>query len=175
MFQMGDWQERGFWGRLFRKELQFTESEIQKNTKNKLKWIKLNQLGVPRPSSGSKLRSKCNGMPPGPQNGSTKFKKRQKGQKSRKSGIPRIFLYFPIGPKRARCGVGGMGAALSITYFQRVTCRVASSVRLALASHGLGMARLPTARCGCSTVLHSTKLYGTTETQSSTINPSGCG
>ena len=34
IFHIGDWEERGFWGRLFRKELQFTASEIQKMSKN---------------------------------------------------------------------------------------------------------------------------------------------
>ena len=98
IFHIGDWRERGVWGRLFRKELQFTEPEIPKMFKNELKWIKIYQLGVPRPSSGSELRSECNGILPRPQNGAKKFKKRRKPRKSKKI---RDFPYFPIGPYRS--------------------------------------------------------------------------
>ena len=46
IFHIGDWPERGVWGGLFRKELLFTESEIQKMSKKYLKWIEKGRFGV---------------------------------------------------------------------------------------------------------------------------------
>ena len=84
IFHIGDWRERGVWGRLFRKELQFTEPEIQKMSKNDVKWVEKGRFGVWRPSSGSELRSECNGMPPGPQNGRKKIKNPENTSKTPK-------------------------------------------------------------------------------------------
>ena len=82
IFHTGNWEERCVWGRLFRKELQFRKSEIQKKSKNELKWIENSRFGVWGHSYWSELRSECNGMTPGPQNVNKKVKKDQKGQKS---------------------------------------------------------------------------------------------
>ena len=95
IFHIGDWRERGVWGRLFRKELQITELEIRKVSKNEVKWVEKGHLGVWGPSYGSELRSECNGMRPGAENGQNKIKKRQKPKKIMKI---RDFPYFPIGP-----------------------------------------------------------------------------
>ena len=92
IYHIGNWEERGVWGRLFRKELQFTDSEVQKMFKNELKWVEKGPFGVWGHSYWSELRSECNGIPPRPQNGSKKFEKRRKPRKSGKSGISCIFL-----------------------------------------------------------------------------------
>ena len=80
-FYIGDWRERGVWGRLFRKELQFTESEIPKMSKNELRWIQKGRLGVWGRSYWSEMRSECNGMLPGHQIGQTKIQKTSKTPK----------------------------------------------------------------------------------------------
>ena len=91
---------KGFWGRLFRKELQITESEIQKASKNELKWIQKCRFGFWGHSYCSELRSECNGMPPGAKNSSTKIRKTSKTPKLQKNGIF-VFsygsLWVPIG------------------------------------------------------------------------------
>ena len=73
IFHIGDWRERGFWGRLFRKGLEFTGPEIQKMSKNELKWIEKGRFGVSGPPYESKLRSESIGMPTGPQSGYKKY------------------------------------------------------------------------------------------------------
>ena len=78
IFHIGDWRKRGVRGRLFRKELELTGPEIQKMSKNELKWIEKGRFGVWGHSYWPELRSECNGMPPGPQNGHKKIQKRQK-------------------------------------------------------------------------------------------------
>ena len=94
---MADWEERGFWGRLFQKELPFTTSKIQKIQQIGWNGSKKGHLGVSGPSSGSKLRCECNGMPPGGQNGKKNSKIQKNPEKSRKSRIS-IFSYrSPIG------------------------------------------------------------------------------
>ena len=45
IFHIGDWEERGVWGRLFRKELQFTESEIPKMSQSEMECMEKIGLG----------------------------------------------------------------------------------------------------------------------------------
>ena len=88
IFHIGDWRERGVWGRLFRKELQFTGSEIPKMSKHELKWVEKGRFGVWGHSCWSELRSECNGMPPGAQNPYKNIKNPENTAKSRESPPP---------------------------------------------------------------------------------------
>ena len=111
IFHMGDWRERGVWGRLFQKELQFTEPEIPKMSKNDVNWVEKGRFGVWGRSYWSELRSECNGKPPGAQKGPKKSKNVKNSKNPENPGFA-VFSYSSLSvPIEPGVGSAAWGAA----------------------------------------------------------------
>ena len=107
----------GSWVDFFKKSCHLLHPKSKKIHKIGWNRSKKGHLGVSGPSSGSKLRCECNGMPPGGQNGQKKLKNPKNPEQSRKSRIS-IFSYrslsVPTGPFKGSAALGAARSYLKI-------------------------------------------------------------